>query len=251
MIHAKDKEMYACQPEMLKSAIQKVLQQATTQLYFTDYYTYVYREKKSIYQKVSFIEQLDFEVILIILNEKYEPLLIWQPIICRLEVSWYEEPFEPSNRKVLPLIEVEETNRPQFDVIEYGVDATVKWIETHISSLNSFYDNTIEPIIAHYSIQAVLIPKEKELDEELNVLGIPYIETTSGFLITEPLSVSQVLELIYTSIIAGNYLYSCYCFVECDVETLIKKACNPTICIEDEALFVVLFEQHETYFINI
>lgn len=121
----------------------------------------------------------------------------------------------------------------------------------HISSLNSFYDNTIESIIAHYSIQAVLIPKEKELDEELNVLGIPYIETTSGFLITEPLTVSQVLELIYTSIIAGNYLYSCYCFVECDVETLIKKACNPTICIEHEALFVVLFEQHETYFINI
>jgi len=245
-----------CSKFDIKSIIINLLSSQKNKLYLTNYFRDISSFYPFQYHKPSFINNLEFNDILIILDSKYKPLFVWEPLRNNLIIL--------KDNKYIKLISKETFKIENFVIDDHEYiyknfiknnllrcdKNKIKVFETYIGSVKSFSDNTVSSLIQNFNLYSVFFETNKDLIEYLKYNNINYktINDIVYIYYGKELSDDLCMELIYYSIQGGNN-NAAYFLID-DVCLNHDDFSNGVLTINDERLLVINNEADISYLIN-
>lgn len=181
-------------------------------IYMTNYFRYITKLYPNEYHSASFINNLEYNDILIFLDSKYHPLLVWEPLrssLIKLKGNEYinymsNESFKIEN--VLFEDDYESFGHLILDGLIISCLNKIKLVETYIGSIKDFAENTVYSLIDKFKIYGVFLEHNRDIIEYLHNKDLSY--NRYGDIVylygDTDLPKELCMDIIYYSIQGGN-----------------------------------------------
>ncbi|PKE61898.1 hypothetical protein CW669_02105 [Macrococcoides caseolyticum] len=203
---------FHCPKINIKEIVENFLISYDKKIYMTNYFRYITKLYPNEYHFASFINNLEYNDILIFLDSKYHPLLVWEPLrssLIKLKGNEYinyvsNESFKIDN--VLFEDDYESFGHLILDGLIISCLNKMKLVETYIGSIKDFAENTVYSLIDKFKIYGVFLEHNRDIIEYLHNKDLSY--NRYGDIVylygDTDLPKELCMDIIYYSIQGGN-----------------------------------------------
>ena len=202
----------SCPKINIKEIVENFLISYDKKIYMTNYFRYITKLYPDEYHSASFINNLEYNDILIFLDPKYHPLLVWEPLrssLIKLKGNEYinyvsNESFKIEN--VLFEDDYESFGHLILDGLIISCLDKMKLVEAYIGSIKDFAENTVYSLIDKFKIYGVFLEHNRDIIEYLHNKDLSYNRYGDIVYLYSDTDLPKDLcmDIIYYSIQGGN-----------------------------------------------
>ncbi|MBQ5152314.1 hypothetical protein EGM85_03275 [Macrococcus caseolyticus] len=255
----KDTDVFklSCPQINIEEIVENFLISYDKKIYMTNYFRYITKLYPKEYQSPSFINNLEYNDILIFLDSKYHPLLVWEPLrskLIKLKGKKYINYVSNERVKIENVISEEDDGSFKKlmldDLIVCGLDK-MKLLETYIGSVKDFAENTVVSLIDKFKIYGVFLEYNRDIIEYFRYKELNYKHYGDIVYFYSDINLSKELcmDIIYFSIQGGNN--NAAYFLMDKIVLSEKDFINNSFEVHKERLLVVNNELDVSALINI
>ncbi|MDO5375272.1 MAG: hypothetical protein Q4F01_03715 [Staphylococcus rostri] len=241
----------------IKEIVENFLVSYDKKIYMTNYFRYITRLYPNESQSSSFINNLEYNDILIFLDAKYYPLLVWEPLrrnLIKLEGNRYIKYVSNEHFRIENVLFEDDYDACRKlvldDLISCSLD-NMKMVETYIGSVKDFTENSVASLIDKFEIYGVFLEHNTDIIEYLDNKELSYKRYGDVIYLYSDIKLPKDLcmDIIYFSIQGGNN-NAAYFFMD---KTILSEEdfINNRFAVKNERLLVVNHELDVSVLINI